>query len=57
MWICLSDQKGELADPFNPKQHLFSLYAAEKKYIGHSSKKNNLPGPLPQQRFCNSLQI
>ena len=24
---------------FNPKQYLFSLYAAEKKYIGHSSKK------------------
>ena len=29
----------------------------KKIYFGHSSKKDNHPGPLPQQGFCTSLQI
>ena len=29
----------------------------KKIYFGHSSKKDNHPGPLPQQGFCNSLHI
>ena len=42
---------------FNPKQNLFSLGSWKKKYFGHSTKKDNNFGPLPQQGFCTSLQI
>ena len=34
-----------------PKQNLFSLGSWKKKYFGRSSKKDNHPGPLPQQGF------
>ena len=32
----------------NPKQYLFSLSSWKKKYFGHSSKKKDHTGPLPQ---------
>ena len=41
----------------NPKQYLFSLHSWKKYLFGHSSRKDNHPGPLPQQGVCNSLQI
>ena len=39
-----------------PKQYFFSL-SSWKKNWGDSSKKDNHPGPFPQQGFCTSLQI
>ena len=42
---------------FNP-QTLFAWFRQLKStYFGHSSIKDNQPGPLPQQGFCTSLQI
>ena len=45
-------------DPVQPPNKICLVQAAEKNiYFGHSSKKDNHPGPLPQQGFCTSLQI
>ena len=45
-------------DPAQPPNKICLVKAAEKKkYSGHSSKKDNHPGPFPQQGFCISLQI
>ena len=41
---------------FNP-QTIFVSLGSWKKNWGHSSKKDNHPGPFPQQGFCTSLQI
>ena len=42
----------------NPKQYLFTFGSwKKKKYFGHSSTKDNHPGPLLQQGFCTSSEI
>ena len=42
----------------NPKQYLFTFGSWKKNiYFGHSSTKDNHPGPLLQQGFCTSSEI
>ena len=42
---------------FNPPKKCVYFRQLKKIYVGHASKKDNHPGPLPQQDFCTSLQI
>ena len=41
----------------NPQTKFVEFRQLKKIYVGHSSKKDNHLGPLPQQGFCTSLQI
>ena len=54
-WAFLSPSAQE---PVQAPNNICLVLAAEKNiYIGHSSKKDNHPRPLPQQGFCTSLKI
>ena len=44
-------------EPVQLPNNICLVQAAKKIYFRHSHRKDNHPGPLPQQGFCTSLKI